>query len=173
MISYYNSFNAPRQKSQIYSEGSGGSSGRHNPSFNPPCLWNHRQTTHSRFCSDSDISLPLPLLFIVLRVGVRFSPLGTSTSNWLIVRAPHNRWVWSILWNENCRQNWSTREKSDPVPLCPPQIQHNLTLERTRAAAVEIRRLRARAMAPWLDFTSRHLHSSFVSKSFLSPYFLC
>jgi hypothetical protein len=33
--------------------------------------------------------------------------------------------------------NRSTRRKPAPVPLCPPKIPHDLTLARTRAAAVE------------------------------------
>jgi hypothetical protein len=37
----------------------------------------------------------------------------------------------------------STRIKPAPVPLCPPQIPHDLTLDRTRAAAVGSRRLTA------------------------------
>jgi hypothetical protein len=38
-------------------------------------------------------------------------------------------------------------EKPFPVPLCPPQIPHGLTWDRTRASAVEGRRLTAWAMA--------------------------
>jgi hypothetical protein len=34
------------------------------------------------------------------------------------------------------RWNWSTERKPVPVPLCPPQIAHDLTWARTRAAAV-------------------------------------
>jgi hypothetical protein len=33
------------------------------------------------------------------------------------------------------RENRSTRRKPAPVPFCPPQIPHNLTWPRTRAAA--------------------------------------
>jgi hypothetical protein len=33
------------------------------------------------------------------------------------------------------RGNRSTRRKSTPVPLCPPQIPHELTLARNKAAA--------------------------------------
>jgi hypothetical protein len=48
------------------------------------------------------------------------------------------------------RGNRSTRRKHAPVPLCPPQIPHDLTWDRTRAAAVGSRRLTAWAMAwPW------------------------
>jgi hypothetical protein len=41
----------------------------------------------------------------------------------------------------------STRRKPAAVPLCPPQIPHDLTWTRTRAAPVGSRRLTARAMA--------------------------
>jgi hypothetical protein len=45
------------------------------------------------------------------------------------------------------RRNRSTRRKPAPVPLCPPQIPHDLTWARTRAAVVGNRRLIAWAMA--------------------------
>jgi hypothetical protein len=41
------------------------------------------------------------------------------------------------------RRNRSTRRKPAPVPLCPPQIPHDLTWDRTRAAAVGSQRLTA------------------------------
>jgi hypothetical protein len=50
------------------------------------------------------------------------------------------------------RGNRSTRIKPAPVPLCPQQIPHDLTWDRTRAAAVGSQRLTASAMArPFLD----------------------
>jgi hypothetical protein len=45
------------------------------------------------------------------------------------------------------RGNRSTRRKPTEVPLCPPQISHDLSRARTRAAAVGSRRLTAWAMA--------------------------
>jgi hypothetical protein len=45
------------------------------------------------------------------------------------------------------RRNRSTRRKSTTMPLCPPQIPHYLTWDRTPTAAVESRRLTAWAMA--------------------------
>jgi hypothetical protein len=45
------------------------------------------------------------------------------------------------------RGNRSTRKKPAPVPLCPPQIPHDLTWDRTRDAAVGSQRLTAWAMA--------------------------
>jgi hypothetical protein len=43
--------------------------------------------------------------------------------------------------------NQSTRRKPAPVPLCSPQIPHDLTRARTRAAAVGSRLLTTLAMA--------------------------
>jgi hypothetical protein len=52
------------------------------------------------------------------------------------------------------RGNRSTRRKPAPVPLCPPQIPHDLTWDRTRTAAAGSRRLTAWAMArPTTSFT--------------------
>jgi hypothetical protein len=45
------------------------------------------------------------------------------------------------------RGNQSTRRKPAPMPLCPPQIPHDQTWYRTRAAVAGIRRLTAWAMA--------------------------
>jgi hypothetical protein len=52
--------------------------------------------------------------------------------------------------------NWQGKteifeRKPVPVPLCPPQIPHGLTRNRTRASAVRGRRLTAWAMARPLD----------------------
>jgi hypothetical protein len=47
-------------------------------------------------------------------------------------------------WYEFLERRWNyilTGEKPVPVPLCPPQIPHGLTLARTRASAVRGRRL--------------------------------
>jgi hypothetical protein len=41
------------------------------------------------------------------------------------------------------RGNRSTRRKLAPAPLCPPQIPHDTTRARTRAAAVGSQRLTA------------------------------
>jgi hypothetical protein len=46
-----------------------------------------------------------------------------------------------------CRGNRSTRRKASPVPLCPPQISHDLTRARTLPAAMGSRLLTAWAMA--------------------------
>jgi hypothetical protein len=43
----------------------------------------------------------------------------------------------------NSTGNRSTRRKPSPVPLCPPQIPHDLTRARTRSATTGSRRLTA------------------------------
>jgi hypothetical protein len=45
------------------------------------------------------------------------------------------------------RGNRIAQKKPTPMPLCPPQIPHDLTWTRTRTAAVGSRRLTALAMA--------------------------
>jgi hypothetical protein len=80
--------------------------------------------------------------------GVRLSPLGTLATNWPTVPARDDRlWVWSSQWNENGQGNRITGRKHSPVPLCPPQIPHDLTWARSPAKAVGRRRLTAWAMA--------------------------
>jgi hypothetical protein len=55
------------------------------------------------------------------------------------------------------RGNWNAGTKPDPVPLCPPQIPHDLTWVRTRAAAVGSRRLTAWVMArPYKPYVCPH-----------------
>jgi hypothetical protein len=41
------------------------------------------------------------------------------------------------------RGNQSTRRKPPPVPLCPPQIPHDLTWDRTQPTVVGSQRLTA------------------------------
>jgi hypothetical protein len=76
--------------------------------------------------------------------GVRQSPLGTSATVVLLYQPQ--------MIDDGCgavggmrigRGNRSTRRKPAPVPLCPPQIPHDMTWVRTRAVAVGSRRLTA------------------------------
>jgi hypothetical protein len=85
-----------------------------------------------------------------------FSGWGETESSWYvghcwpIVPAPDDRWwwLWSSWWNEDWQGKPKYSEKTCPsVPLCPPQIPHDLTWDRTRAAAVGSQRLTAWAMA--------------------------
>jgi hypothetical protein len=80
---------------------------------------------------------------------VRLSPLGTSATVGLLYqpRMIDDDDYGAIGGMRNGRANRSTRRKPAPVPLCPPQIPHDLTWDRTRAAAVGSQRLTASAMA--------------------------
>jgi hypothetical protein len=72
------------------------------------------------------------------------------------------RWIWRafLLLHFNgalVEWNWQGKtevlgEKPVPVPLCPPQIPHKLTWDRTRASAVRGQRLTAWAMARPFSF---------------------
>jgi hypothetical protein len=67
--------------------------------------------------------------------GVRLSPLGTSATNWPIVPAPDDDVECGAVGGIRIvRGNRSTRRKPFQVTLCPPQIPHDLTWARTRAA---------------------------------------
>jgi hypothetical protein len=53
----------------------------------------------------------------------------------------------AVDWMRIGRRNWSIRRKPTPVPLCPPQIPHDVAWARTRTAAVGNRPLTAWVMA--------------------------
>jgi hypothetical protein len=86
--------------------------------------------------------------------GVRLSPLGTSATVWLIVPAPDNDVCGAVGGMRIGRGNRSTRSKPAPVP---PQIPHDLTWDRTRAAAVGSRQLNAWAMSRPRRMSNNHL----------------
>jgi hypothetical protein len=92
--------------------------------------------------------------FLVSLGGVRLSPLGTSAAVGLLYQPrmiDDDDDYGTVGGMRIGRGNRSTRRKPAPVPLCPPQILHDLTWDRTRAAAVGSQRLTAWAMArPWL-----------------------
>jgi hypothetical protein len=52
-----------------------------------------------------------------------------------------------LRWSNGALVEWKWQGKPVPVPLCPPQIPHGLTWDRTRFSAVRGRRLTAWAMA--------------------------
>jgi hypothetical protein len=62
---------------------------------------------------------------------------------WPILPTPDDRWWWlsSNMWNVDWQWKSKYSEKTCPVQLCPPQIQHNLTRARTRTASVGIQRI--------------------------------
>jgi hypothetical protein len=82
------------------------------------------------------------ILFIIVS-GVRLSPLGTAAITGLLYQP-------QMIDDGDCgviggikigMGNRSTRRKPAPAPLCPPQIPHDQTRARTRAAAVGSQRL--------------------------------
>jgi hypothetical protein len=86
---------------------------------------------------------------IIFFSGVRLSPLGTAATTGLLYQR-------RMIDDGDCgaigamkigRGSRSIRRKPAQPPLCPPQIPHDLTWTRTRAAAVGSRRLTAWAMA--------------------------
>jgi hypothetical protein len=87
------------------------------------------------------------LFCLVSLGGVRLSPLCTSATVGLLYQPR--------MIDDECgavggmrigRGNRSTRRKPAPLPLCLPQIPHDLTWDRTRTAAVGSQRLTAWAM---------------------------
>jgi hypothetical protein len=77
--------------------------------------------------------------------GVGLSPLGNAATSGLLYKP-------QMIDEGDCeaiggmkigRGNRSTRKKSAPAPLCPPQILHDQTRVRTWAATVGRQRLTA------------------------------
>jgi hypothetical protein len=86
--------------------------------------------------------------FLVYLGGVRLSPLGTSATVGLLHQPRMIDDDYGAVGGMRIgKGNRSTRRKPAPVPFCPPQIPHDLTWDRTRAAAVGNQRLTAWAMA--------------------------
>jgi hypothetical protein len=79
--------------------------------------------------------------------GVQLGPLGTAATDWPIVPALGDYDDGKFGGMKIGRGNRSTRRKPTPAPLCPPQIPHDQTRDRTRAAAVGSQRLTPSAMA--------------------------
>jgi hypothetical protein len=113
----------------------------------------------------------------VLLVGLRLSPLGTAATTDQLYQPQR-------AGDSDCgmkigRGNRSTRRKPATMPLSPPQMPHDLTRARTRAAAVRSRRLTAWAMArPSAVFCSSvHMHFQKQLDSLLEgvryPYAFC
>jgi hypothetical protein len=89
------------------------------------------------------------IIIIIIISGVGLSPLGTAANSDLLYKP-------QMIDEGDCgvtggirigRGNRSTRRKPAPAPLRPPQIPHDQTRARTRAAAVGSQRLTAWAMA--------------------------
>jgi hypothetical protein len=88
------------------------------------------------------------ILFIIIS-GVGLRPLGTAATSGLLYKPQmiDDGECVAIAEMKIGRGNRSTRRKPAPAPLCPPQIPHDQTQARPRAAAVGSQRLTAWAMA--------------------------
>jgi hypothetical protein len=84
-------------------------------------------------------------IFFIIINGVGLSPLGTAATSGLLYKP-------QMIDEDDCgaiggmrigRGNRSTMRKPAPAPLCPPQIPHDQTRARTRAAEVGSQRLTA------------------------------
>jgi hypothetical protein len=89
------------------------------------------------------------MFFVTILIGVRVGPLGTAAIIGLLYqpRMIDDGDCGAISEMKIGKGNRSTRRKPAPVPLCPPQIPHDLTRARTRPATVGSQRLTACAMA--------------------------
>jgi hypothetical protein len=92
-----------------------------------------------------DVSPCYIFFLLVFWGGVRLSPLGTSATISSIIPAPDDdddddeyKVVGGMRTGKGSR---NTLRKPAPVPLCPPQIPHNLTWDRTGVVAVGSQRL--------------------------------
>jgi hypothetical protein len=100
----------------------------------------HEEMYNSYSLTSAESTGILFFYFIIVS-GVSLSPLG-------LLYQPQ------IIDDGDCgmkigRGNWSTRRKPAPAPLCPPQIPHDQTWARIRAAAVGSQRLTAWAIYGW------------------------
>jgi hypothetical protein len=70
----------------------------------------------------------IPFFFKIRMVGggVQLGPLGMSATNWPIVPAPGDYEDGEFGGMMIGRGHRNTRRKPAPVPLRPPQIQHDL-----------------------------------------------
>jgi hypothetical protein len=83
----------------------------------------------------------MSLFFLVSLGGLKLSPLDTSATGGLLYQPRMIDDDYGAAGGMRIgRGNRSTQRKPAPVPLCPPQIPHDLTRDLTRAAAVENRR---------------------------------
>jgi hypothetical protein len=83
--------------------------------------------------------------FIIIISGVGLSPQVTAATSGLLYKPQMTDEgdCGAIGGMKIGRGNRSTRRKPVPAPLCPPQVPHDQTRARTRAAAVGSQRLTA------------------------------
>jgi hypothetical protein len=136
--------------------------------------------SHHNKCSEC-LNTTFSLHFNIIISGVRLSPLGTAATIGLLYQP-------QMTDDGDCgtiggikigRGNRSTRRKPAPLPLCPPQIPHDLTRARARATAMgslhmlqpiavpQLKQLIACFCPRWPGFDSRTVHIGFlVDKAF-------
>jgi hypothetical protein len=98
-------------------------------------------------CLSASIQLRVQLMEMIVQAfmglcAMKTSGWGETESTWYVglLHQP------LVIGDGGMRIGWgnrSTRRKPTPVPLCSPQIPHDLTWARNRAAAVGSRRLTA------------------------------
>jgi hypothetical protein len=93
-----------------------------------PYKWIDVQPFTSEHLFHLSASTADPLFFIrMLGSGVELGPRGTSATYWPIVLSPGDYEAGEFGGMIIDRGNRNTRSKPAPVPLCPPQIPHDLT----------------------------------------------
>jgi hypothetical protein len=93
-----------------------------------PVLINPLYAAHDLYFNHLNVNIKNCIFLIrVVRVGVQLDPLGTAATNWPIVLAPGDYEDGEFGGMVIGRGNRSNRRKPAPVPLCPPQIPHDLT----------------------------------------------
>jgi hypothetical protein len=87
----------------------------------------------------------LCFLFFNILSGVRLSPLGPAATTGLLYKPQmiDDGDCGAIGGMKICRGNRNSRRKPAPAPLRTPQISHEQTRARTRAAAMESQQLTA------------------------------
>jgi hypothetical protein len=121
------------------------------------CRWGESSEIAATTNLESLRRLHKRIITFIIISGVRLSPLGTAATTGLLYQP-------RMIDDDDCgaiggmrfgRGNRSTRRKPTPAPLCQPQILHDQTRTRIRAAAVGSRRLTAWAMArPCMNVTN-------------------
>jgi hypothetical protein len=108
---------------------------------------------------------PVRFFCFILWGGVGLRTHGMLATDWPIVSVPDDKWVRTIRWN--CRRKRSTQRKPVPVPICPPQIPHDLTWDRNQSSAMGNWLLTTRAMAWQTSELPIHLHNQHIMYSYL------
>jgi hypothetical protein len=114
----------------------------------PMCLFIHSYL-QTRICLSIRVDLYLSG-YLCLYYFLLFLAGWDWGHYWRILPAPDDRWWW--LWSNSWNEDWQgkpkySEKKTAPMPLCPPQMPHDFSWDRTRTAAVGSQRLTAWAMA--------------------------